>query len=106
MAAETLASNSHRHDDVTALIRHVAGRSHLSCALLILQLERHVILWNRAQKIQQVIGVEADLDIRPLIFARHALFALAGLYAGREDLHLAIGELHATRRRALIAELS
>ena len=38
-------------------------------ALLIFQRERHLFLRNRAQEVQQILRVEADLEIRTRIFA-------------------------------------
>src|SRR5260370_40780487 len=87
-------SDSHRHHDIAVLIRDdVAGRPQFAGAFLVLQLERHVILRNRAQKVQQILGIEPDLDIRPVVLAGNALLTLSGFHVRGEYAHFARGEL-------------
>src|ERR1700693_129721 len=64
-----------------------------------------MVLWNYAEKIQQVLSIESDLKIGPVILAGNAFFALTHLYGRGKNADLALRKLHADSSRPLIGEL-
>src|SRR5579884_1379824 len=72
-------SDPHRHHHVAV---NGSGRSamrpHLSRAIGIFEMKLYFGLVHRAQKIEQVKRIEANLHLRPAIFHRKRLFAFAG----------------------------
>src|SRR5689334_18823382 len=100
------SSDPHRHDHIPILLRRrVSYRPHLPRALLVFQLERDVVLRNRPQEVQQVLRIEPDLQVRALVFARNALFALAHLHRLRKNPDLPGRELNPDRPRPFVGEL-
>src|ERR1017187_6083229 len=74
-------SDAHRHHYVPILIGHAfARRPELAGALLIFQFEGDLVLCDHAQKVEQVLGVEANLQVWSLILAIDALFAFTHLH--------------------------
>src|ERR1700683_36571 len=99
-------SNSHGHNDVAILPGYAfARRTHFTGALLVFQLKRHMLLRNHAEKIEQVLRIEPDLEIGPVILAGNAFLALAHLYRRGKNADLALRKLHADSPRPLIGEL-
>ena len=71
----------------------------------ILEQERHLRILHRAQEIEQVLRVEADLDGRAVVSRGNALFALSGFGNRRMNLHFVRRDAHADRARPLVGEL-
>src|ERR1017187_5916408 len=100
------ASDPHGHYHVAVMVfGSVAHRAQFAGALLVLQLEGHLLLIGGAQKIEQILGVESNLHVRTRIFAGDALLAFPSLDGRRENLDFARGELHADGARALVGKL-
>jgi hypothetical protein len=88
------------------LIRcRIAGRPQFAGAFLILQLERDLILRDGAQEIQQVLRVEADLQIRPL-YSLVTVSSLSPISTDDEKIFTSPSvKLHADGARTLVGEL-
>ena len=82
-------SNSHGHDDVAVLTGNAIARgTQLARALLIFQFDRDLVLRNGLEEIEQILCIEADLDIGTGVLAGYALFAFASLDTGGEDANV------------------
>src|ERR1039458_10398779 len=61
----SLGSNPHGHHHVAVLVHDaLTRRAHFAGAFLILQLEGHLVLGDGAEKVEKVLCVEPDLDLR------------------------------------------
>src|SRR5262245_16512925 len=97
----TRVLNPHRHDDVAVIPALLSDRAQESLCRLVLQGKNQRAGTHRLEKIEQVFGVESDLEGTSRILEVHALrrFTDLGIIGGNFDASLAQRDLD--RARAL-----
>src|SRR6266849_1085567 len=79
--------NPHGHDDVSVAVLIVGEGAHLAGGLLVLEFNTDRPFGRRAQKIEQVLRVEADRERVAFVFLVDGFLGLAILGAGSGNLH-------------------